>query len=280
MKRKSSQRSLSLGIRTEMIFHRFDGVVLDRGTYLIVKTPSNPGFFFGNFALFFEAPKPGSLGRWKTVFRKEFEDCPAVEHVAFVWDAPSEGIGDISELEAENFKVNFSLVLTTRSVRAPPKPNSGIEVRPIASDAEWKDVVEGQIRSKAAGFEETAYRQFKELQMARYRAMSENGLGYWFGAFLHGKLVGDLGLYKDGTVGRFQAVETDPEFRRQGVCGTLVHASAQYGFQTMGLSDLVMVADERSQAAKIYGSVGFAPAAKDYSAYWWDKGPGGSPLRS
>jgi hypothetical protein len=62
----------SLGFKTEMIFHRFDGIVLDRGDYIVVKTPSNPGFFFGNLLLFPEAPKLGSLERWKATFRKEF----------------------------------------------------------------------------------------------------------------------------------------------------------------------------------------------------------------
>ncbi len=255
-----------------MIFHRFDGVVLERKDYLIVKTPSNPDFFFGNFALFFEAPRPGALERWKTIFRREFDDCPAVKHLAFLWDSPSEGIGDASEFGREGFKVNFSVVLTARSVHAPPKSNAQVEVRPIVTGAEWNEVVESQIRSKAAEYEEASYRQFKERQMARYRAMSEEGLGHWFGAFLDGKLVGDLGLYRDGTVGRFQSVETDPDFRRQGICGRLVHESAQYGLQKMSLTDLVMVADEHHHAAKIYESVGFAPTAKEYSALWWDKG--------
>ena len=33
-----------------------------------------------------------------------------------------------------------------------------------------------------------------------------------------------------------------------------------------------MVADENYHAAKIYESVGFTPSAKEYSAFWWDKG--------
>ena len=39
----------------------------------------------------------------------------------------------------------------------------------------------------------------------------------------------------------------------------------------MGLIDLVMVADENYHAAKIYESVGFAPTAKEYSAFWRDR---------
>lgn len=266
-----TNRTLSLGFRTEMIFHRFDGLITHHENYLVVKTPTMPGFFFGNLILFFEAPKLGLLTQWKSIFRNEFQNSPEVKHYTFLWDSPTEGIGDVTELESEGFQVDFSVVLTARSVHIPSKSNSLVEVRPITTDKEWKEVIEAQIRSKAAEYGEASYRQFKESQMARYQTMSEQGLGNWFGAFLNGKLVADLGLYKDGTVGRFQSVETDPDFRRQGICGRLVYESAQYGFQKMELTELVMVADENYHAAKIYESVGFRPTSKEYSAFWWDK---------
>jgi len=262
---------LSPGFRTEMIFHRFDGVVVERLEYLVVKTPSNPGFMFGNFLLFFKAPKTGTLEKWKEIFRNEFQDLPAVTHFTFLWDSPSEGSGDVSEMSAAGFQIDFSVVLSTNSVQPPEKSNPEVQVRAIRTDAEWKEVVEAQIRSKGAQYSEESYRPFKEHQMARYRAMSEQGLGGWFGAFLGDKLVGDLGIYRDGPIGRFQSVETDPGFRRQGICGRLVYETAQFGFQKMGLSELVMVADENYHAAKIYESVGFKPSVKEFSAFWWNR---------
>lgn len=264
-------RALSLGFRTEMIFHRFDGVIIDRDGYLVVKTPSNPEFMFGNWLLFFQAPKPSSLEKWQILFRKEFSDMPAVRHRAFLWDSPSESSGDVTELEIAGFRVDYCVVLTARKVHPPLKSNPDVEVRPIVTNAEWNEVVENQILSKAAEFEEASYRTFKERQMARYRTMAENGLGHWFGAFLNGKLVADLGIYRDGAVGRFQSVETHPDFRRQGICGTLVYRTAQFAFNDMELTELVMVADENYHAGKIYESVGFAPTTKEYSAIWWEK---------
>jgi hypothetical protein len=65
--------------------------------------------------------------------------------------------------------------------------NTLVDVRPIVTDAEWKEVTENQIRSKAAEYGADSYRVFKERQMARYRAMSNQGLGHWFGAFLLSK---------------------------------------------------------------------------------------------
>lgn len=54
----------SLGYRTDLIFHRFDGQVLDRGDYLVIKTPTNPTFYWGNFLLFAEPPGDGDDVRW------------------------------------------------------------------------------------------------------------------------------------------------------------------------------------------------------------------------
>lgn len=258
---------LSLGFRTEMIFHRFDGIVLDRDEYLVVKTPSNPGFIFGNLLLFFRAPKPGTLEKWQTLFRNEFADSPSVKHFTFLWDSPSEGIGDVREFVSEGYKVDFSIVLTSRSVHPPAKLNSRVRVRPITTESEWQQVTENQILSRTADYEEASYRRFKEQQMARYRAMSERGLGHWFGAFLDEKIVGDLGIYHNNRIGRFQSVETHPNFLRQGVCGTLVYESAKFALEKMGLTDLVMVADANYHAAKIYESVGFIPKSKEYSAF-------------
>lgn len=264
-------QNLSLGFRTEMIFHQFDGVVKDYKDYLVVKTPLNPGFMFGNLLLFYKAPTTGTLEKWKTLFKKEFQDLPEVKHITFLWDSPSEGPGDTSELSAAGFKVDFSIVLTAQSVHQPVKFNSEMEVRKIETDKEWKDVTEAQILSKSNEYDEKSYRLFKESQMNRYREMSIQGLGNWFGAFANGQLVGDLGLFRENDVGRFQSVETHPDYRRQGICGTLVYESAKFGFNSMNLKELVMVADENYHAAKIYESVGFKPKYKEYSAFWWDK---------
>ncbi len=267
---KKNIHNLSLGFRTEMIFHRFDGIIVDRGDYLVVKTPSNPGYMFGNLILFFDAPRNGCLDEWKAVFQREFGENADIKHFTFLWDDPSIGAGEIKELKAAGFKVDFSVVLKANAVQTPRKYNHEIKVRPIGR-GEWHEVTEMQILSKSSEFEETSYRTFKERQMARYRTMTEKGLGLWFGAFLGNRLVGDLGVYREGHLGRFQSVETHPDFRRQGVCGTLVYESSIYALNHMGIEELVMVADEDYHAAKIYESVGFSPVAKEYSAFWWDK---------
>ena len=56
---------------------------------------------------------------------------------------------------------------------------------------------------------------------------------------------------------RFQSVETHPDFRGQGLAGTLVHEVSRYGFDQLGAHTLVMVADPDYLAIRVYRSVGF-----------------------
>ncbi len=63
-------------------------------------------------------------------------------------------------------------------------------------------------------------------------------------------------------------MDTHPEFRRQGLAGTLLYHVAQKGFLEMGAEDLVIVADENYFAKNIYASVGFGPTERTVAVQW------------
>ena len=58
----------SLAYQTDLFFPRFDAEVVDRGDYLVIRTPSNPTFHWGNFLLFAQPPGAGDLNRWRRLF--------------------------------------------------------------------------------------------------------------------------------------------------------------------------------------------------------------------
>jgi hypothetical protein len=91
-----SSQCKNLGYFTDAIFHRRDGEVTDRGDYYLIRTPSNPTYFWGNFLLFKSAPTKGCFDRWMTINQAEFGPNPA--HIAFGWDSDQKG--DPSEFEA------------------------------------------------------------------------------------------------------------------------------------------------------------------------------------
>jgi len=67
-----------------------------------------------------------------------------------------------------------------------------------------------------------------------------------------------MGLYSGGgSIGLFQLVKTHPDYRRKGICGTLLFHASECGQKEMGFTTYVIVADKAYHAGKVYQSVGF-----------------------
>jgi GNAT superfamily N-acetyltransferase len=252
----------SLAARTDMIFHRQGGVVTPRDNYLVVRTPDNPGYYFGNYLLV------RGDGPWEERFRREFGDEPRVRHVCIVWDEPAGAGALTAPFGARGFNVDENLVLAATAVHMPARANAEAVVRPLTTDEDWETATQIQIdmRDPKHGLE--GYTTYKRAQMRFYRALARKGLGNWWGAFLDGRQAANLGLFWDGAgVGRFQQVVTAKAAQRQGLCARLVHDAAQAALAGGDARQLVMVADEHYHAARIYQSVGFRPVEKQGAVY-------------
>jgi GNAT superfamily N-acetyltransferase len=249
----------SLGYRTDLIFSAFNGEVVDCGEYLVIRTPSNRSFYWGNFLLFRDPPRTGDFDRWRSIFFSEVRVSPEVQHEAFGWDTTQGEAGEVGPFLEAGFELSHGTVLTTRRLMAPMPPVQKIDIRPLGSDDDWLQAVENQIRCREPEHEESAFRAFKERQMRSYRSMAAAGMGEWFGAFLGEVLVADLGLFHDGALARYQTVETHPEYRRQGIAANLVYQAGAYALERFSIHTLVIVADRESAASRLYQSLGFAP---------------------
>jgi predicted GNAT family acetyltransferase len=124
-----------------------------------------------------------------------------------------------------------------------------------------------QLADNAGKFPEPEFLNYLAGKQATYQRMIADNLGDWWGAFIEGKQVANLGLFFDGETARFQAVHTAPSHRNQGICRTLVHHVALAGFQRA--VRLVMVADENYHAARVYESLGFRRSERMASLCWW-----------
>lgn len=203
------------------------------------------------------------------MFDQEFNYYSEPHHYVFTWDTGADDRGDHQEFLDANFVLDSATVLTSQKLNPPPRANAEARVRKILSDKDWADVLQLQTLCTDPRFVDGLYEQFKQRQMASYRRMSDAGMGSWFGAFIDEKLVADLGIFFEGDIGRYQNVGTHPEYRRRGLCGTLVYQSGLLAFKEFGVNQLVMEADVEYHAAKIYESVGFRRSEMNYSLSWW-----------
>ncbi|HEX7021645.1 MAG TPA: hypothetical protein VF171_02230, partial [Trueperaceae bacterium] len=121
----------SLGCRTDLFFHRFEGEVTDRGDYLVVRTPSNPTYRWGNFLLFDRPPGEGDFGRWTELFALEVGEPPMTEHMVFSWDATGGEPGYVLPFLEAGFALDESVVFATDRVQLPPKVNHEVVLRPL-----------------------------------------------------------------------------------------------------------------------------------------------------
>jgi hypothetical protein len=241
----------SLGYRTDLMVLALEGSqVSDRGDHLVIRTPGNPDYWWGNFLLL-PGLEPGSGGDWLARFAAEFPDA---KHVALGVDQTDSGAVNPGELPG--LTMDRNAVLTATSVHAPPHPNTEAVFRKLDGDADWRQSFE--LTAAIYAGEPGGDREFLTARLAAKRALTEEGHGAWFGAFIDGTLVSQLGLVTGNSgLARYQSVETHPGARRRGLAGTLVwHAGVQ------ALADgrpvtLVMVADPEDVAVRVYRSVGF-----------------------
>lgn len=245
----------SLGFRTDLMIRALEGSqITDRGGYVVIRTPQNPMFWWGNFLLLPGLPALGDPGRWLTIFGAEF---PAAEHVTLGIDTTDATEADIAAFEEHGLVPELSVVLTAAALREPPFPSVTAIVRPLAGDDDWRQAAE--LRTAVTAGTPGDSPEFSRARLASERALTEAGHGWWFGAFAGGRLAATLGLITGGSgLTRYQNVETHPDARRQGLAGTLVWQAGQHAL-AHGAKTLVIVADPAEGAIRIYRSVGFEP---------------------
>jgi ribosomal protein S18 acetylase RimI-like enzyme len=250
----------SLGFRTDLMLRRLSGsVLIDRGPYLVVRTPANPGFWWGNFVLFPIPPAPGDAAKWRTIFTGEFPDAG---YLAFGVDGVRGEVGDESQLLALGLTAEVSTVLTGRHLRKPARPNDDAVLRRLNDDGDWAQAV--QLRLACADHPRTLDEDlFDERKLTEARELTDSGHGAWFGAFVDGRMRAGLGVFSDGGgLARFQSVETHPDYRRRGLASHLVHEAGRYGLSHLQAHSLVIVADPHDTAVRIYRSLGFTDAER------------------
>jgi ribosomal protein S18 acetylase RimI-like enzyme len=242
-------------------------VVQRREGYLVVRTPSEPGFYWGNLLLFDDPPAAGDRVRWERLFDTEFTGHPSVQHRTFAWDRVD---GEIGQAHEEFVAVGYEMENTIALVAAPhelhphARENREVNVRALdpAAGADrplWEQVMELQVAEHDNASEPgDIYRAFLQRRMDALRTLFQDGRGAWYVALAgDGTVAGSCGVVVTGDRGRFHAVDTAAAHRRRGICSRLVVEAAHRSAEVHGAERLVISADAEYHALGLYESLGF-----------------------
>ena len=258
----------NLACRTDAIFHRRDGFIDAFPTHWVIRTPSNPSFWFGNYLLFREAPRSGQLASWLDLHRATFGS--TLNHTTLGWDEPK--VGEISQFIEAGFKPSHGISLSISAYHGGIEINPDLIVRPLHTAQEWEAMLQQQIQIDTEDLhfpEDNGV--FRRRQMEAAQTMVDDHRGHWWGAFRGPELVGGMGLFFDEaeTIGRFQYVTTARAYRRQRVCTTLLDHIVRHAFATVKPECLVICtdADEKNAAIPTYLNFGFEEKMRSYAVF-------------
>jgi len=257
----------SLGWQTDLMVRRLAGsLVEDRGDHIVVRTPQNPDFYWGNFLLMPGPPRPGDAEVWLAEFAAEFPD---VGHIAIGIDGIDGDVGHEPDLRAAGLAPELSVVLTTTTPPQPVRVDPAADVRRLESDDDWEQ--ETSLRLLVREVDDEVSERFVRRRIAETRELIDSGRGVWVGGFVDGRLVSSLGLVTDGSgLGRYQTVETHPDFRRRGLAGLAIRHAAELAMASYGVNRLVIIADVDYFALDLYRRMGFADAERQAQ---WERQP-------
>jgi ribosomal protein S18 acetylase RimI-like enzyme len=254
---------VSLGFRTDLMLRRLAGAVItEQPSYLAVRTPGNPGFWWGNFLLVDRPFAAGDADRWADIFAREI---PGAAHLTLGVDGVDGDAGDAAELARLGVTVEVDTVLTATRLTPPARPPVGATIRPLSGDADWAEAFELRLAAHGEQDAPAEHRQYVARKVAEERALCDAGHGVWFGVFVDGRLGASAGLFADGDgdgLGRYQSVETHPDLRRRGLASALVHRLGDWGSTERGVRTLVIVADPDYHAIRLYRALGFTDTEK------------------
>ncbi len=236
-------------------------IVEDRGDHLVLRTPGNPDFHWGN-CLFVTDPRlVDDAARWIETFRSVYPTAGWLAiGLARMPDDRAAWAGRGLQLEDDD-------VLTTRRLPSLTPLAAGYVVRQLAG-GDWEQAVARALaeNERTDEYEPLSQERFARARAASQRELSERGVAAFFGAFAGEQLVADLGIVVCDRSARYQNVATDAGHRRRGLASHLLGVAARWA-SGRGCDRWVIVTEASNPAGRVYRRVGFEPDASSVSAY-------------
>jgi GNAT superfamily N-acetyltransferase len=249
----------SPGLATDLALLELQGsTIRDRGDHLVVRTPANPTFWWGNFLLLEHPVRAAEIPAWLDRFAAEL---PEAQHRAFAFTS---GAGDREAWQEQGFAVETDVTLTIGKVPSWSPVDEGVAIRQFAGASDWSHAAELGASDVPIGELEDRL-VFERRRAAAQRDLVDDGRGVWFGAFIGEHLVGKAGVVRLGTRARYQDVITHAGYRRKGIAGGLLRVAGEWALTHPDVRELVIVAEDGGPAIGLYERLGFEEASRHVS---------------
>lgn len=253
---------ISLGQQTDLAILELTGSEINTyEDHVVVKTPQNPNYHWGNFILVLDPAKINDCSYWVSRFEHEFPD---KDWIAL--DLP-EMPSDTASWEKQGIALEKLDVLSSNSTPSKAPLPSGYTTRALQG-SDWEALILQEIAGLVSEYDyepEKVEAFVRETNAARQRLCREENAA-WFGAFLGEDLVANLGVIKCGKTARYQSVETHPDHRRKGLASHLLGIAATWSEQK-ACDKWVIVTEETNDAGRVYRRAGFKPDVPTVNAY-------------
>ena len=249
----------NLGLATDLLLHAEIGSVSHEDRYAVMRTPQAPEYFSGNLPVLAARPSQEDRQRIEEDFARLIGTPPAIVHRSFAWPEADGGrvdwASDFEPYAAHGYEARVcSVLVAERNAVHSASINEAVEVRLLDSDRDWDDWTRLSLADMPDPESEVSLRCV-DFQRSAYRGLIDRQWGNGWGAFIDGEMVGSLGLFFFGRIGRFQSIVTREDRRNQRICRTLLTEVVK---RAAGARDrLVIVADEAYHAIRLYESLGF-----------------------
>jgi GNAT superfamily N-acetyltransferase len=255
-------RGLDIGWSTHVAVLTLSGSsVDDRGDHLVVRTPANPTYHWGNFVLVTDPAAADDADRWVQVFGATF---PVATWVAIglprMPDEPRAWAAYELDLEVDEVLVASTLPHQTM------RPGS-FSVRRLTGDDWEQDRALAVAENERTGDGGTdTYTAFVRARSEAKRAVSDRDVAAYFGAFADGVLVASLGIVRCGDAARYQDVLTGADHRGRGLASHLLGVAARWA-ASYGCDRWVIVTEATNPAGRVYQRIGLEPHSSNVQAY-------------
>ena len=229
--------------------------------HIIVKTPSNPKYHWGNCLLVLDHSLVNQAQTWVYKFHQNF---PNADWISIALPVMPKNLDD---WQSQGISFDPLDVLQTNQLpQSFPLP-SGYLVRALERD-DWELLAQKEIEENLISkmYEPKEYEEFI-IQLNKSRKdLCEKGKAAWFGAFFDNVLVANLGIVVCGTTARYQSVETQSSHRRKGLASHLLGMAAKWAADN-GCGNWVIVTEATNDAGRVYRRAGFESVQGSVNAY-------------